>query len=240
MPKLRENINQLNSDIQAIKSAIVDSGVEIAEDTKIEEYADKVAEVYEAGKKAEYDEFWDTFQENGNRKRYPNAFSYGGWTDEIYNPKYPIKPNSCNAMFSAADYLTDTKVDIDLTDTSGSQKYNIFSGAKKLRTIRKLIVPPEWSASGCFDNCTSLENLIIEGTMGGSKFDIHWSTKLSGESIVSIIEALSSVTSGLTVTLSQAAVTNMTFPITSKQTKITYDSWATLIATKSNWTISLV
>ena len=207
---------------------------------KLTTVAENVSKVYEAGKKAEYDEFWDSFQENGNRTAYTNAFSYGGWTDEIYNPKYTIKPTSCNNLFAAASYLTDTKVDIDLTDTSGSQKYYIFSSARKLKTIRKLIVPPEWSATGCFDNCISLENLTIEGTIGKNNFNVQWSTNLSGESIVSIIEALSSTTSELTVTLSQTAVNNMTFPITSKQTGITYDSWETLIATKSNWTISLV
>ena len=32
--------------------------------------ADQVDEVFEAGKKSEYDEFWDTLQSNGERRNY--------------------------------------------------------------------------------------------------------------------------------------------------------------------------
>ena len=66
---------------------------------------------------------------------------------------------------------------------------------------------------------------------------MQWSTKLSGASIVSIIEALSTTTSGLSVTLSQTAVNNMTFPIVGN--KGTYNSWTELEQSKTNWTISL-
>lgn len=42
------------------------------------------------GKQAEYDKFWDNFQQNGNRNRYEYAFAWEGWTNEIFKPKYDI------------------------------------------------------------------------------------------------------------------------------------------------------
>lgn len=49
-------------------------------------------EVYEAGKQAEYDRFWDSFQQNGTRESYYYAFSGPGWTEETLKPKYKVKP----------------------------------------------------------------------------------------------------------------------------------------------------
>lgn len=58
------------------------------------------------GKQEEYDRFWDVFQENGQRERYFYAFAGGGWTPEIFSPKYPIRivetatsNRNCEGMF---------------------------------------------------------------------------------------------------------------------------------------------
>ena len=89
-----------------------------------------------------------------------------------------------------------------------------------------------------FTGATGLKNFVIEGTIGQNNFNVSACRELSGGSIVSIIEALSTTTSGLSVTLSQTAVNNMTFPITGN--KGTYNSWTELEQSKTNWTISLV
>ena len=47
-------------------------------------------EGFEDGKKSEYDAFWDAYQQNGNRTHYVDAFTQLGWTDVVYQPKYPI------------------------------------------------------------------------------------------------------------------------------------------------------
>lgn len=129
-----------------------------------------------------------------------------------------------------------------ISTTMVSALGTMFWGATKLVTIDKLILKEDGSQThnaNNFNSCGALANLTIEGVIGKNNFDIHWSTKLSGESIVSVIEALSSTTSGLSVTLSQTAVDNMVFPITSAQTDVTYNSWSELENTKTNWTISL-
>ena len=108
----------------------------------------------------------------------------------------------------------------------------MFNGARNLVTIEKIIIKTDGSQvfNGAFDTCNSLENLTIEGTIGQNGLNLQWSTKLSRASIESIANALSSTTSGLSITLSKTA----------KEAAFTDTEWADLIATKSNWTINLI
>ena len=64
---------------------------------KLQEIAENIPKAYEAGiaegKKAEYDAFWDTFQQNGDRDNYYRCFYGEGWTNENLKPKYDIVPD---------------------------------------------------------------------------------------------------------------------------------------------------
>ena len=61
-------------------------------------------EGYEAGKKAEYDTFWDALQGYGNRASYDGVFTnyntytisikHGAWNETNFKPKYPIAPKT--------------------------------------------------------------------------------------------------------------------------------------------------
>ena len=67
--------------------------------------ADQVDEVFEAGKKSEYDEFWDSYQleENGDLRSNSNSLFAGfGWTKTTFKPKYDIYPTNANNMFANA------------------------------------------------------------------------------------------------------------------------------------------
>lgn len=99
MATLQQNVDQANADFQAIKGAIVASGVEVADGTKTADYASKVTEVYEAGKQSQYDAFWDAFQVNGTRVNYERAFA-NGWDEKSFDPKYSMKPTAAAYMFS--------------------------------------------------------------------------------------------------------------------------------------------
>ena len=229
MANLLDNINQACADFTNIKTAITDSGVAVASGTPSSEYADKVREVYESGKKSEYDRFWDAFQQNGNRANYSNAF-YLGWDDISYNPKYPIVVKVNNTLNGAYSYsqITDTKVDIEVV--SPGRIGATFYSANKLATIKKIILDANVGiTSDAFGYCPALKNITFDGTIGVS-LDIQRSTLLTKASITNIIEHLSSTASGQTVTFSKVA----------KENAFTADEWATLIATKSNWTFSLV
>ena len=70
---------------------------------------DKAYEAGEkAGRKAEYDMFWDNFQNYGNRLSYSYMFGARGWTDENFKPKYDIRPNgSATSLFRYLEVTED-------------------------------------------------------------------------------------------------------------------------------------
>lgn len=189
-----------------------------------------VPDRYAEGRQAEYDAFWDVFQNNGNPTNYYYKFSYAGWTDENFNPKYPIVcaagTTAGMALFYANNVITDTKVPIVV---QGSSVQAMFTNAVALTTIRKLTVHKNVTFQHTFTLCNALENITFEGVIG-TEISLPNSPKLSKASMESVFAALSDTTSGLTVTLSQTA----------KQNAFTDEEWAVLIATKPNWTISLV
>ena len=235
-----------------------------------------IDDAFNAGKKSEYDTFWDTYQNNGNRGNYNYAFYNQFWNDNTFLPKYDIKPqggsNRLQSMFYSSG-ITDLKsilerngVYIDLTEYDGStglaatfegsaithigrikypeyvkQYAYTFSGCTDLHTIDEVHLSPDGSTvwqSNVLSNCRSLVNITITGVIGQNDFDIHWSTQLSQASIYSITDSLSPTTSGLTVTLSKAAV-DTAF---SEGDVIGSESqgWQQVIDYRDNWTIALI
>ena len=113
--------------------------------------------------------------------------------------------------------------------TSTTTIVDTFSYAYNLRTIDLLKLKSNGSQTiGGFTSCNSLKNITIEGTIGeNANFK---DSPLSKESIENIIECLSATATGKTLTLKKTA----------KEAAFTAEEWATLTATKTNWTISLV
>lgn len=187
------------------------------------------------GKEAEYDAFWDVFQNYGDAygANYYYAFAYDRFTDENFNPKYDIICSSAVAsarsIFYGSNTITDTKKPIRVL---GNNMLATFYNSKALVTIRKLIVNTNITYSTTFDGCSSLQNIEFEGTIG-KDISFKDSAKLTKASITDIINALSNTTSGMTLTLSGIALTNAFGDITSEE-------WRTLRETKPNWTISML
>lgn len=65
---------------------------------KLVAVAENQEKVFEAGRKSEYDEFWDLFQENGKRTDYSNTF-WKGFTNVNFKPKYSMSPTVAANMF---------------------------------------------------------------------------------------------------------------------------------------------
>lgn len=178
------------------------------------------------GMQTEYDKFWDAYQGLGEVIAATSMFSGSRWNDTCYNPKIAIKASSFSGMYQNSQ-ISDTKVPLDFTYGSGT---DVFRNASKLRNIEKIIVDSDNAFSNWFYNCTALEEIRFEGTIGNS-LDIHWSTKLSFESLVSIVSALSKTVTGQTITL----------PTTARQT---YDNatisgaWDNLVKQYTNWTFA--
>lgn len=142
--RLQESANQINSDFQAIRSAIVDSGVEVADGTRTAEYGAKVREIYEKSKQDEYDAFWDAVQDYGNRDYFPYGFAGPGWgayaemlaaRGEAFKPKYPIKFKSSSYSCIGLFYYFNRKANseagelIDFTEFCKKADFSQVTGA---------------------------------------------------------------------------------------------------------------
>lgn len=194
----------------------------------------------DTGGKSCYDEFWDGAQKNGIEPvRYFYAFANSDiWTQErIEKVKYKhFIANYFAVVFNNNTSITDLSM-----FTMESYKYAsgwhaefslsaCFSGCSNLVKCMPLNFDFVSGAPNAFNGCAALEELPISGTIKVGDLNLKDSPKLSKASITSIINALSTTKSGLTVTLSKTAVNNA----------FTTDEWNALIGTRTNWTISLV
>lgn len=185
------------------------------------------------GMQVEYDRFWDSCQQNGKRGNYIYGFAGEGWNDATYNPKYPIecRTHRSNYMF-ANSLVTDTKVPIIIgSELALSNNIELFYYATNVKTIRELRLESDRVfGNSCFGHCNALVEIRITGPGKIiSVANFQWSP-LSKESFISVVNALSDTTSGLTAT----------FKKTAKEAAFTEDEWTTLTATKSNWSFLLV
>lgn len=124
------------------------------------------------GKQAEYDRFWDLYQENGNRTNYVVAFARNGWTDETFKPKYDIKPvgDTCNQTF-AFSYMTNIAQSLReqgvVLDTSEAAYFQqMFQGCKTTE-IPTIDLSKATTTGYVFQQCTSLvkiEKIILSET----------------------------------------------------------------------------
>ena len=139
---------------------------------KFEIIADEVYNKgYEKGKAEGGDSnaFWDVYQDYGNRKGYQTAFFGPGWTDETYNPKYPITVGQSSGAIFSQSLITDTKVDIIFESTAYSAA-TVFQSATPIKTIKKLdITDYKYTYTNWF---TGLPNLIDITIVGNFKNDV--------------------------------------------------------------------
>ncbi len=189
------------------------------------------------GMQMEYDRFWDAFQDGGKAQNYYYAFAYEKWNDNNYNPKCDIKSSdgtTTGRYIFSGTHITDTKVGIY---TNANNAAYIFSDAE-LVTIRLFHVQETTTFSNAFTGCDKLVNLTMGGTIGQTVTFAPCS-KLTKESIYSIVTHLSTTKSGITVTFSKTAV-NKAFgiDIDDPETYPEGSEWYELRNSKSNWTFN--
>ncbi len=171
-------------------------------------------EAFEAGKQAEYDRFWDSYQQNGNRQNHQFAFAGLGWNAETFKPKYPMIVNYAFEMFRGSGSIDCTIVDMDFSACTSFNNFARESGiirfgtidvrkastpsytfydCEQLETIEKIILKDDGTTnignSTIFQGCNKLKNITFEGVIG-TNLDMHWSSLLTHESLMSIIGAL--------------------------------------------------
>ncbi|MBE7033675.1 MAG: hypothetical protein E7406_05555 [Ruminococcaceae bacterium] len=178
----------------------------------LDDMANGVNEVFDAGQKAQYDAFWDAYQSNGTKKSYELTFAGGAWNPNTFKPKYLIAPTSARMMFYKATKLTgehDSITNIDFSNcTDFGQAFQNFAGLRlgvvdlrqatevtngfancnNLVTVDKFIVDESFPASLSLVNNPKLENISIEGVLAKS-FNASKSP-LTVNSIKSVITSL--------------------------------------------------
>ena len=233
-------------------------------------FADEMEKVFEAGKKSEYDAFWDNYQKNGQRIEYSLAFAGDGWYDDNFRPKYDIVPVYSYEIFKLCritnleKILNDNHIKLDFSksgrisgafttaqlltavpEIDASQVTyvalsSLFQDCFKLHTIRKLKLRQD--GSNTFSACFYRCNSLKNIVVEGTiGTNIDFQhSPLSNGSISSIINALSNSSAGTSVIFSLAAV-NTAFETSSGAANgSTSSEWLELTATKPNWTFSLV
>jgi len=205
---------------------------------------------YDAGAKAEYDRFWDALQHSNEEYiHYGYMFACRDiWTQEnIEKVKHKnLKANYVSVVFSNNTSITDLSMfrfepELDQWGKKYKKIYsNTFGSCTNLEKCMEIDFDTIGSCPNMFNNCTSLVELPVIGTLTVSGLNLQYSTKLSHDSIVGIVNALSSTASGQSVTFSKTAV-NAAFE-TSMGTAdgSTSTEWTALANTKSNWTFNLV
>ena len=222
-------------------------------------------EVYEAGQNV----IWDYLTNYGEKANYSGAFSSWGMEYFHPNRKItPTSANSGSSTFNGCKKLKKLEAAyLDFSQkkrgTSAQEGYyytfyncneieeiedigmqadygysNTFNNCPKLHTIAKIRADENTIFTNTFAYAYALTNIEFEGVIGKA-ISLQHSTKISKASIISLINALSTNTSGISATFSKTAV-NKAFE-TSENAKDGAESveWKTLIGTKSNWTISL-
>lgn len=137
-----------------------------------------LSKVYEAGKKAEYDRFWDSCQQKGARTDYRYAFGYASWHSTNFYPKYNINPKGdASSMFggicwgswtpfSLKKRLEDCGVTLDTSQvTNATQMFN----SCKFTELPIIDISNVTITAGMFSYCdvlTSIEKLIVSEKTG--------------------------------------------------------------------------
>ena len=205
---------------------------------------------FEAGQKAEYDRFWDAFQDNGNRTVYDYAFRDWAGCEEI-KPKYPIRTKGlyntffrcfklkqlpkevypadgsfdiCYAAFAQCYALEKIEFDMPIKTTNLNGMSSIFSQCYKLVSIGKITVDGlPYDFTSTFYMCNALENVTFGGTIAGNLSFYH-SSKLSLDSVQSAIDAMQdrTGTTALTLTLHKDVGKRLT---EAQKAEITAKNW---------------
>lgn len=217
---------------------------------------------YAAGEKAQYDAFWDAYQQNGNRTDYQMAFGGLGWTADIFKPKYTvIKPSICSNMFFGNTNVTDLRhLEFDFSNMTKQNGANyMFYGCTNLEHIGVLdfsqIQHNESSVASIFQGCTKLHTVdkvvfgennkyltsIFSGCNALKNLTVAGIIVASGMDLSAspylTKESIESVINALSGSTSGLRIT---LSKTAKEAAFTEDEWTALIAAKANWTIALV
>lgn len=184
----------------------------------------KIPQTFEAGKDAEWNAFWDSFQNYGNRTSYALSLGQSCWNDTTFKPKYDINiAGAANQLFYRTGITNmvsilqrqGVKLDvsqatqlgsmfaygaithcptIDLTGCSVTLGTSIFDYCTKLISVDGYVVVAGSVHTNSFRGCSNLEHIIFSGVIG-TNLSLSACTKLDHDSLMSVINCLEDKTS---------------------------------------------
>lgn len=234
--------------------------------TEYIEYTSFDYDNYRLGLEKSHSILWDTIQDNGKRVDYGYAFKFS-WNDKTFKPKYNICPEGETAQMFHTSPISNIKKELEecgvIMDFSKVTKMNgtfqqaktkelpildlssctvIQLGLYNMENIKELTIinlRENCSFDRALGYCYSLEELNISGTIGKSGLDFKNSGKLTKTSWYSVINALSTTTTGLSITGSLTSVKKAFETSPGANDGDTSTEWLELQNSRSNWTISL-
>lgn len=225
---------------------------------------------YDVGLQTEYDRFWNTYQNNGERTSYGYAFGGNGWTDETFKPKYDVKVvGAAPYLFGStkiknlAKALEDAGVTLDTSEmtaanntfsasssieeipvldfSSCTELRSTFYWCQRLHTLGLVLGNPKTTFTDAFYRCDKLQNITITGEIFNN-ISFANSSLLTGASLNAIVSCLSGEVTGKTATFSKAAVDREfeTEPGANDGSTNPNSYWQIITGYIPNWTVSLV
>ena len=231
---------------------------------KLTAIAENEQKVFDAGKKAEWDAFWDAAQKNGSNHNFAYAFAGTMWKDETFKPKYNIvATGAAYNMFYFCEIvdLTDAlnRCGVILDVSQATTVSSMFAYCSKLKRVPELDVRGVTAATGfdgMFNQCTTLqtvEKMILPSdrkiSFTNAFTGCHSLTDLTIEGVINAsVMALGncplSKASMISVMNAISATESITLVLKKSAVEAAFgstdsDEWLALIATKPNCTISM-
>ena len=217
------------------------------------------------GMQTEYDRFWDSYQQNGQRWNYSSCFTGTAWNDETLRPKYDIKPkwDGAAGMFRLLEFNGNLKehfaslgITCDFSEVLSASQ--LFYSAQYITEIPDLDMSSLNATGGTYllYGCTNLKSAqIIFGEQATDLSSAFYGSSslenlIIGGKIGATVdiqwstkltkESILSIFNALSATKSGLTLTLSTTAVTNAFGSIESTEWINLRASKSNWTISLV
>ena len=215
------------------------------------------------GAAAERVRWWNGYTDDGERTNFDHACRGSGWNADTFKPKRKRKIKSATSMFSSSGDIADDESMLDFSEcTTANQCFyysqvtrlgvmdwssmssawsvrDFFLSANLLVSIEKFVFPKANIAfTNTFNYMYALAHFICEGTAYQS-INFQWSP-LNKPSIISVFSCLDNTVTGQTAVFSQTAVDNAFETSEGAADGSTSEEWLTLVASKPNWTVSLV
>ena len=224
-------------------------------------------EVFEAGKKSEYDRFWDTYQQNGERTAYQNAFSGVGWTIETFKPKYSlIVKGTAENMFANSlngvdleQHLSELGLTLDtsgVTSTYGFRNF-CYNGSPSVLPVIDTRGASHISNLLYFtDNLVTVRKVILKDdgsqtftsafiynyALENISFEGTFGNDVSFEGCSRLTEeSIRDIVNHLSTTASGKSVTFSEAAVNAAFGATSMNiHWLSLIGSRSNWTVALI